>query len=110
MESDARYIKASRYDLKAQAHNSRVFHGYLVTQSWRALVLAIGMSILGANAIFNLLDVAGWNRHPWMGWLLGGVALLFVCYFLVCAVVGGRYHIQVRMTQSHKEKAESILA
>jgi hypothetical protein len=30
MESDDRYIKASRYDLKTQAHNSRVFHRELV--------------------------------------------------------------------------------
>ena len=88
MESDARYIKASRYDLKAQSHNRRVFHRALVARPWRALVLAIGMSLLGANAIFNVVDAPGWNRHPWMGWLLGALALLFVCYFLACAILG----------------------
>lgn len=51
MESDDRYIKASHYDLKTQAHNSPVFHRELVGRPWRAFVLAISMSILGANAI-----------------------------------------------------------
>ena len=88
MESGDRYIKASRYDLKAQSHNRRVFHRELVSRPWRALVLALGMSILGANAVFNLVDAPGWNRHPWLGWSLGVVALLFVCDILVCAVLG----------------------
>ena len=101
MESEDRYIKASRYNLKAQSHNSRVFHRVLVTRPWRALVLAIGMSILGVNAAFNLVDAPGWNRHPWMGWLLGGVALLFVCYFLVCAVLGW----QIPHPTSHDTKS-----
>jgi hypothetical protein len=88
MESENRYIKASRYDFKVQSHNSRVFHRELVARPWRSLACAIGMSILGMNAIFNFIDAPGWNRHPWMGWLLGVVALLFVCYFLICAVLG----------------------
>ncbi|MEP6889574.1 MAG: hypothetical protein ABI955_02620 [Nitrospirota bacterium] len=78
MESGGRYIKVSRYDLKAQSHNRRVFHRELVARPWRALVLAIGMSILGANAVFNMVDAPGWNRHSWMGWLLGGIVL--PCY------------------------------
>jgi hypothetical protein len=101
MESGDRYIKASRYDLKAQAHNRRVFHRELVSRPWRAFALAIGMSILGANAAFNLLNAPGWNRHPWMGWLLGVVALLFVCYFLVCAVLGW----QISRSSSHDTRS-----
>ena len=88
MASEDRYIKASRYDLKAQSHNRRVFHRELVARPWRALACAIGMSLLAVNAGFNLIDVPQWDRHPWMGWLVGGVALLFVCYFLWCAVLG----------------------
>ena len=88
MESEDHYIKASRYDLKAQSHNRRVFNRKLVARPWRAFACAIGMSILGLNAAFNLVDAPGWNSHPWMGWLLGVVALLFVCYFLICAVLG----------------------
>ena len=47
MEYGDRYIQASRYDLKAQSHNRRVFHRELVSRPWRAFALAIGMSILG---------------------------------------------------------------
>ena len=101
MESGDRYIKASRYDLKAQAHNRRLFHRELVKRPLYAFVLAIGMSILGANAAFNLVDAPGWDRHSWMGWLLGGVALLLVCYFLVCAVLGW----QRPPTSSHETKS-----
>ena len=88
MESEDHYIKASRYDLKAQSHNRWVFHREVVARPWHALACAIGMSILGLNAAFNLVDAPGWNSHPWMGWLLGVVALLFICYFLICAVLG----------------------
>ena len=88
MEFEDHYIKASRYDLKAQSHNRRVFHREVVARPLRAFACAIGMSILGANAAFNLVDAPGWSRHPWMGWLLGVIALLFVCYFLICAVLG----------------------
>ncbi len=90
MESGDPYIKASRYDLKAQAHNRRLFHRELVKRPGYAFVLAVGMSMLGANAAFNLVDAPGWSRHAWMGWLMGGVALLFAFYFLVCAVSGWR--------------------
>jgi hypothetical protein len=101
MESDARYIKASRYDLKAQSHNRRVFHRELVARPWRAFACAIGISILGVNAVFNLLDAPRWSRYPWMGWLLGGIALLFACYFLVCAVLGW----QTPPASSHETKS-----
>lgn len=90
MESDDRYITASRYDLKAQSDNRRVFHRELVTHPWRTFVFAIGMCALAATASFNLVDAPQWDRHPWMGWLLGGIAFLFVCYFLWCAVLGWR--------------------
>jgi len=88
--SENKYIKASRYDIKAQWHNSGVFHHKLMAQPWRALGFGIGMSILGAIACFNLLDAPRWERHPWMGWLLGGLALVVGCYFLLCAVLGWR--------------------
>lgn len=88
--SNKGYIKASRYDIKAQWHNGRMFHRELVARPWRALGLAIGMSILGANAGFNLVEAPRWDRHPWMGWLLGGLALLVGSYFLLCAVLGWR--------------------
>ncbi len=90
MDSDERYIKASRYNLEAQTHNRRVFHRRLVASPWLALVLAIGMGLLGTNAAFNWVDAPRWNRHPWMGWLLGGFAFLVMCYFLACAVQGWR--------------------
>lgn len=88
--SEKGYIKASRYDLKSQFHNSRVFHRELVARPWRALAFAISMSILGANVAFNLSDSSSSGGHPWMGWLLGGLALLVGCYFLLCAVLGWR--------------------
>ena len=88
--SERGYIKASGYDLKSQFHNSRVFHRELVARPWRALGFAIGMSILGSTAGFNLIDAPSWDRHPGMGWLLGGLALLVGCYFLLCAVLGWR--------------------
>ena len=90
MNSKTKYIKASRYDIKAQWHNSRLFHGDLVMRPRLAFACAIGMGILAVNAGFNLLDAPRWSRHPWMGWLLGGFALLFVCYFLLCAALGWR--------------------
>ena len=90
MISEKGYIKASRYDLKSQFHNGRVFHRELVVRPWRALGFAIGMSILGVTAGFNLVDAPRWGRHPWMGWLLGGLVLLVGCYFLLCAVLGWR--------------------
>jgi hypothetical protein len=83
--SEKSFIKASRYDLQSQLHNSRVFHRKLSAQPWRAFGLAIGMSILGAIAGFNLIHAPQWDHHPWMGWLLGGLALLVGCYFLLCA-------------------------
>lgn len=88
MNTDQHYLKASRYDLKAQAHNRRMFHRTLVAHPWRALLFAIGMGLLGANAAFNWIDAPRWNDHLWMGWLLGGMAFLFACYFLSCAVSG----------------------
>ena len=90
MISEKGYIKASRYDIKAQWYNGRVFHRELVARPWRALGFAIGMSILGAIAGFNLVDAPRWDRHPWMGWFLGGLALLVGYYFLLCAVFGWR--------------------
>jgi drug/metabolite transporter (DMT)-like permease len=60
----------------------------LVTQPSRAFLFAIGMGLLGANAAFNWIDARPWNDHPWMGWLLGGMAFLCACYFLSCAVLG----------------------
>jgi amino acid permease len=90
MKSDDCYITASRYDIKSQSRNRRVFHRELVTHPWRAFVFAIGMCALAATASFNLVDAPQWNRHPWMGWLLGGIAFFFVCYFLWCAVQGWR--------------------
>ena len=100
MISEKGYIKASKYDIKTQWHNGCVFHYELVARPWRALAFAIGMSILGLNAGFNLVDTPQWNRHPWMGWLLGGLALLVGCYFLLCAVLGWR------TTQSSSQDSE----
>lgn len=88
MKSDDCYITASRYDIKSQSRNRRVFRHELVTHPWRAFVFAIGMCALAATASFNLVDAPQWARHPWLGWLLGGFAFLFVCYFLWCAVLG----------------------
>ena len=90
MESNDRYIKASRYDIKAQTHNSQVFYRGLVAHPWRAFAFSIGMGLLGVNAVFNLVAAPRWDRFPWMGWLLGGVAFLVACYFLLCAVRGWR--------------------
>ncbi len=88
MRQDDQYLKASRYDLKAQAHNRWVFHRQMVAQPWMALVCGIGMSLLGAAAMFNWIDAPRWQDHPWQGWLLGGLALLVGGYFLVCASLG----------------------
>ncbi|MEP6936314.1 MAG: hypothetical protein ABI988_20620 [Nitrospirota bacterium] len=88
--SEKRYIKANKYDIKAQWFNSRVFHRELVARPWRALSFAIGMCILGLDAAFNLVDAPRWDHYPWMGWLLGGLALLVGCYFLLCAALGWR--------------------
>lgn len=90
MVSDDRYIKASRYDLKSQSHNRRIFHCHLVARPWFAFACALGMGLLSANAAFNLVNAPQWTSHPFMGWLLGGFAFLFVCYFLWCAVLGWR--------------------
>jgi hypothetical protein len=88
MESDDVYRKASRYDLRAQAHNRRVFHRHLLARPWQALVCAIGMSLLGANAAFNWVDAPAWHRQPWQGWLLGNIVFLIAAYFLTCALLG----------------------
>ena len=90
MKSEREYLKASPYDLTAQWHNSRVFHRELVVRPWLGLACATGMSLLGATAGFNLVDAPQWDRHPWIGWLLGEVASLVDCYFLLWAArVGG---------------------
>jgi hypothetical protein len=102
MESDDRYIKASRYDLKAQSHNRRVFHRELVARPWRALACAIGMSIVGVNAVLGQVDAPRWNGIPWMVWLFAGFVSLFVGYFLACAVLGWK----IRYLSSNNEKSE----
>ena len=84
------YRKASRYNLDAQRHNRRVFHGVLVAHPWHALALAVSMSLLAVTAGFNLVDSPRWIRHPWMGWLLGGIAAVPAAYFFVCALRGWR--------------------
>ena len=91
MVPEDRYVKASRFDLEAQSQNRRVFHRKWVRRPWRALACAIGLGMLSVTVGFNLIDAPQWNRHPLMGWLLGGFALLFVCYFLWCAVLGWRH-------------------
>lgn len=90
MEFDDQYIKASRYDLRGQAHNRRLCHRVLVVHPWRAVACANGMGVLAAIPALNLVDAPRWDRHPWMGWFLGSFALLFVCYFLYCALLGWR--------------------
>ena len=47
MISEKGYIKASKYDIKTQWHNSRVFHDELVARPWRALAFAIDRAFLG---------------------------------------------------------------
>jgi len=86
MSSESPYIKASRYNLKAQMHNWSVFHRRMVMRPWHAFVCAISMSALGAMAVFNWVDGPGWHRHPWMGWLLGAIAFVVAGYFLACAL------------------------
>lgn len=98
MESGDRYIKASRYDFKAQSHNRRVFHRELVARPWRALACAIGMSIVGVSAVLGQVDAPRWNGIPWIVWLFGGFVSLFVGYFLACAVWGW----QIRYLSSNK--------
>ena len=102
MESGDRYIKASRYDFKAQSHNRRVFHRELVARPWRALACAIGMSIVGVNAVLGQVDAPRWNGIPWIVWLFGGFVSLLVGYFLACAVPGW----QIRYLSSNNEKSE----
>ena len=57
MESGDRYIKASRYNLTAQAHNRRMFHRHLLARPWRALVFAISASMLGAMALEDVRNL-----------------------------------------------------
>ena len=102
MESGDRYIKASRYDLKAQAYNRRVFHRELVARPWRALVLAIGTCVVGVNAVLGQVDAPRWKGIPWIVWLFGGFVSLLVGYFLACAVPGW----QIRYLSSNNEKSE----
>jgi hypothetical protein len=83
---DDRYVKASRYDLEAQAHNRRVFHRHLLMHPWQALSCAIGMSLLAANAAMH----PRWVQLSWMGWILVALAGLMACYFLTCALQGWR--------------------
>ena len=100
MESGERYIKASRYDFQAQAHNRQVFHRDLIAHPWRAFVLAIGMGALAAISFFNLINAPLWIRSPWMGRVLGGAAFLISSYFLSCAVLG----LRTRQSNPHKLK------
>ncbi|WHZ14109.1 MAG: hypothetical protein OJF52_000944 [Nitrospira sp.] len=93
MASGDRYIKASRYDLEAQRHNRSLFNRRLAAQPWLALVCGMGMSTLGLAAVSNWIEAPIWERHPWEGWLLGGVAFLVACYFCVCVVKGWRNHV-----------------
>lgn len=93
MASEDRYIKASRYDLEAQCHNRSLFHRRLVARPWLALVCGVGMSTLGSAAVSNWIEAPIWQRHPWEGWLLGGIAFLVACYFFVCVVQGWRNHV-----------------
>lgn len=86
MESDDRYIKASRYDLKAQAHNRRVFHCELVARPWRALACAIGMSIVGVNAVLGQVDAPRCSPMEWHS--LDGLALCRFCLAL-CGLLSG---------------------
>jgi hypothetical protein len=88
MGAEEEYIKASRYDIKANRHNFQVFHNRLSTQPWLALTLALFMGFLAVCGFYNLFDSPQWSRHPWMGWSIGAIALLPACYFLVCAVAG----------------------
>lgn len=62
-----RYIKASRYDLAEQRHNRAVFHRWMMERPW-------------------WVDAPEWQRHPWEGWLLGGIAFLVAGYFMFFAV------------------------
>ena len=86
MSADPTYVKAIRYNSTAQAHNWRTFHRQMVKRPWNALAYSIGMSGLGAVALFNWVDGPGWHRHPWMGWLLGGIAFVISGYFLAWAL------------------------
>jgi hypothetical protein len=88
MDSEDKYIKASRYDVKAGRHNFKVFHCRLTARPWRALLLALFMGLLAANGFCNLIDSPRWNHHPWQGWTIGAVALFCSCYFLLCAATG----------------------
>jgi hypothetical protein len=101
MQSDDKYIKASRYNLEAQPHNRLVFHRQLLARPWQALTCAVGMTVLGAIPAFNLVEGPRWNQHPWQGWILGGIAFLIAGYFLVCAVLGWqRSHASVPETKA----------
>lgn len=99
---DDRYVKASRYDLKAQSHNRQVFHRHLLMHPWQALSCAIGMSLLAANAALNWMEAPRWIRHPWMGWILAGIAGLVTCYFLMCALRGWQ------IPPSHEEDGTAV--
>ena len=92
MESADRYIKARGYDLDAQRHNRGVFHRSMLRRPWLALLFGLGMSALGAAAWFNWLDAPRWQRHPWEGWVLGGMAALVAGDFFITAVQGWRQH------------------
>lgn len=81
-----RYIKASRYDLAEQRHNRAVFHRWMMERPWLAVLFGTCMAGLGASAVFNWVDAPGWQRHPWEGWLLGGIAFLVAGYFMFFAV------------------------
>jgi len=86
MDREDQYLKASRYDIKASRHNFQVFHRRLKKRPWLALFFSILMGILAANGFFNLVNSPRWDRHPWMGWLLGTIALIPGVYFLTTAV------------------------
>jgi hypothetical protein len=88
MGVEDQYIKASRYANKANRHNFQVFHNRLITQPLLALILAVFMGFLAVCGFYNLIDSPQWSRHPWMGWTIGGIALMSAGYFLVCAVAG----------------------
>ena len=88
--------------LRLRLTNSLVFHRELVARPWRALACAIGMSIVGVNAVLGQVDAPRWPGIPWIVWLFGGFVSLFVGYFLACAVLGW----QIRYLSSNNKKSE----
>ncbi len=86
MKADDSYIKARGTDIKAQRHNLRLFYRRLAARPWQALWLALGMTVLAIIPIFNLVNSPVWHRHPWMGWLVGGLALIVAISFFVTAL------------------------